>query len=396
MSLLHKRSMRRAAMLFATIATLAALGVALMRPAARAQTALTPATAAAAARGALTQARGEAARARERAALLDSQVRKALAARDRASFAAAALAARVQQSEAELAAAQAELALIRQARDSLATRLARESAPVMQLMAALQTQVRRPAMLQLVQPGSITDAVHLRAAVVAIEPQIMNRTAALRQELARQRNLEHQAANVARQLRNLQRQLHARRGELAALSAAQRLKARRASSAADREAERAFALSQDVRDISTLISRLEGNSKGEAKLAEPLSALAQPPIAADQFAPRRLPVDGRAAAVKPSGRRGLVLQARPGALVVAPGAGRVAFAGPYRGYGAIVILEHGGGWTSLITGLAVAEVAVGQTIAAGYPLGQAATRDPLITVELRRNGLPVDPSSLLR
>ena len=395
MSLRQKRPMRRAAMLFATVATPAALGMAFMRPAAFAQTVPTTA-AAAAARDALTQARGEAARARERAALLDSHVCKALAARDRASLSAAALAARVQQSEAALAAAQAELALVRQARDSLASRLARESAPVTQLMAALQTQVRRPAMLQLIQPGSITDAVHLRAALVAIEPQIMSRTAVLRQELARQRNLEHQAANVARQQRNLQRQLHARRSELAALSAAQRLKARRASSAADREAERAFALSQDVRDISTLISRLEDNSKGEAKPAGPFSTLAQQSVAADQFAPRRLPVNGRPAAVQPSSRRGLTLQARPGALVVAPGAGRVAFAGPYRGYGIIVILEHRGGWTSLITGLAVAEVARGQTIAAGYPLGQAAARDPLITVELRRNGLPVDPSSLLR
>ena len=38
--------------------------------------------------------------------------------------------------------------------------------------------------------------------------------------------------------------------------------------------------------------------------------------------------------------------------MVAPAAGRIAYAGPFRGYGTIVIIDHGGGWTSLISGLA--------------------------------------------
>ena len=88
---------------------------------------------------------------------------------------------------------------------------------------------------------------------------------------------------------------------------------------------------------------------------------------------------------------GLTLAPRSGAQVVAPAAGRVAFAGPYRGYGRIVIVEHRGGWTSLITGLARSDVAVGDQLVAGAPLGIAAQTRPEITLELRRDAEPVNP-----
>ena len=62
----------------------------------------------------------------------------------------------------------------------------------------------------------------------------------------------------------------------------------------------------------------------------------------------------------------------------------------------IVIVEHGDGWASLVTGLARAQVRVGQTLVAGSPLGQAPTGSPRIGVELRRNGERVNPLDRLR
>ncbi|WP_158230063.1 murein hydrolase activator EnvC family protein, partial [Sphingobium fuliginis] len=88
--------------------------------------------------------------------------------------------------------------------------------------------------------------------------------------------------------------------------------------------------------------------------------------------------------------RGLTIATRPDALAVAPTAGRVVFAGPYRGYGQIVIIDHGGGWTTLITGLLRLNAAVGDVVRQGDPLGNAGPGRPSITVELRRNGRPVD------
>ena len=58
--------------------------------------------------------------------------------------------------------------------------------------------------------------------------------------------------------------------------------------------------------------------------------------------------------------QGIAIAPLAGAQVVAPAAGRIAFAGPYRGYGQIVIVEHAGGWTSLVTGLVRADTAVGR------------------------------------
>jgi septal ring factor EnvC (AmiA/AmiB activator) len=93
---------------------------------------------------------------------------------------------------------------------------------------------------------------------------------------------------------------------------------------------------------------------------------------------------------------GLTLAPRPGAQVVAPAAGRVAFAGPYRGYGRIVIIEHEGGWTSLITGLARVDVRVGDRLVAGAPLGVAGQGQPQVSLELRRDNEPVNPLQYLR
>ena len=115
-----------------------------------------------------------------------------------------------------------------------------------------------------------------------------------------------------------------------------------------------------------------------------------------------LPVDGRLVTgfgdASPGSvrSRGISLQARGGAQVVAPASGRVAFAGPYRGYGQIVIIEHAGGWTSLVTGMAQLDVRVGQQLLAGSPVGVAGPGRPVLGLELRRNGEPLNPLDMLR
>jgi len=85
------------------------------------------------------------------------------------------------------------------------------------------------------------------------------------------------------------------------------------------------------------------------------------------------------------------LATRSEAQAVAPAKGRVAFAGPYRGYDDIVIIEHDGGWTSVVTGLAQLDAEVGDQLVEGAPIGRAGKADPVVTVELRRAGEPVNP-----
>jgi septal ring factor EnvC (AmiA/AmiB activator) len=83
-------------------------------------------------------------------------------------------------------------------------------------------------------------------------------------------------------------------------------------------------------------------------------------------------------------------------VVIAPAAGRVAYAGKFRDYGNIVIIDHGGGWTSLVSGLGTATVGVGESVAQGDMIGRAAAGDSRrVTVELRRRDRAVDMTALL-
>jgi septal ring factor EnvC (AmiA/AmiB activator) len=239
----------------------------------------------------------------------------------------------------------------------------------------------------------------------------------LRGEIARSRALAAAAVATREALRRDQGERATRRQALTALETRQRLALRDASGVADRESERALALAEQARDLGGLIDRL-----GDAgKLREQLALLpgpvirpdrpelaqvtaAPPPSAAPTGAPAGyiLPIDGRLIAGFGStapgvpASRGIALAPRGGAQAVAPAKGRVAFAGPYRGYGNIVIVEHAGGWTSLITGLAQLSVRVGDDLVAGAPLGSAAPVRPVLTLEVRRDGEAVNPLELVR
>jgi septal ring factor EnvC (AmiA/AmiB activator) len=81
--------------------------------------------------------------------------------------------------------------------------------------------------------------------------------------------------------------------------------------------------------------------------------------------------------------------------VVAPAAGTVSFAGRYRSYGRIVIIEHGNGWNSLITHLGSTQVKKGQAVSQGFVLGSATSDAPEIGVELRKNGRVMDIATIL-
>ena len=71
----------------------------------------------------------------------------------------------------------------------------------------------------------------------------------------------------------------------------------------------------------------------------------------------------------------------------------MAFAGPFRGYGLLLIIEHSEGYHTLLAGMAQIDCAVGQKISAGEPVGVMGQDDskPNLYVELRRNGQPVNP-----
>lgn len=381
---------------------------------------LTPAVAApppddlAQTRAELRAALAESRAAEARSARLERTAEAARDAAERTARDAAALAARIQQAEAAISVAETRLALATHERAILREQLGREQQPVVHLTAALQQFSRRPLALSVLRPGSVKETVYLRAILDSAVPQVQARTVGLRARLAQSRRLREEALAAAEQLRAEQSRLAGRRSELAALETRQRLVSRAARGSADREAERALALAEEARDLDALVDEL-GRAGGlrarlaalsgpvlrparpeEARLTGGLEPPSPEPSATVAPSPYLLPVTGRTilgfgVPQGSSTSTGLTLAPRPGAQVVAPAAGRVAFAGPYRGYGRIVIIEHRGGWTSLVTGLARTDVAVGEQLVAGAPVGIAAQARPAITLELRRDGEPVNP-----
>lgn len=371
----------------------------------------------------LDRASRESRRAEARAKRFAQEAEDATEAAEKAAREAAALAAEIQQAEADITAARARYSLAQSAREALSARLAERQKPIVRLTSALQTTARRPLALSALQPGSLKDVVYVRAVLDSAVPEIQKRTAGLRSDLEKGRQLERRAARAITALREGEKSLQSRREQLAQLETRQRLASRDARGNAIREEERALALAEEARDLDGLIDRIDeaaGLRRELAALPGPVlrpSGLPKPTLSANERggaaiepAPAatssasarppsdfRLPVQGRTIAgfgsTRSSGLRskGLSLGPAPSAQIVAPATGRVAFAGSYGGYGQIVIIEHAGGWTSLVTGLDRAEVTVGDEVIGGSPLGRATRENPAITLELRRGGTPVNP-----
>jgi murein hydrolase activator len=358
---------------------------------------------------ALKAARRQSDEARDRSARLERQAATARDAAEQARRRAAAVAARIQQAEADIQAAQARIAIIARMQRVQSARLAAKQEPVVRLTAALQMMARRPLALALVQPGSVTDAVHLRAVLGQVLPVIEQRTAGLRAELAQSRGLRAKAQQAADALNQAQQDRRQQQTQLAALESRKRIAAQDYRANAGLESDRALALGERARDIVDLMDRLEEAGDLRARLAALSGPLLRParPDEAGAPAPEReaatggpppyrLPVIGQLVTgmgeVNDSGvrSRGLTLVTQPGAQAIAPTAGRVAFAGPYRDYGQILIIDHGQGWTTLITGLHRVTAQVGDSVRQGDPVGITGADRPNVTVELRRNGRPVD------
>ena len=97
-------------------------------------------------------------------------------------------------------------------------------------------------------------------------------------------------------------------------------------------------------------------------------------------------------------RRGIRIESSPGAQVVTPYNGRIVFAGPFRGYGRLLIIEHGRGYHSLLAGMARIDGSVGQWLLSGEPvavMGKPLSGRPNLYMEFRVKGQPVNPTQWL-
>ena len=355
---------------------------------------------------ALRRARAEAGEAASRVKALERRAAVATSRATRARAAQNLAVARIAAAEARISAAEARIRIVEGRGAAQRARLAAAERPTVTLIAGLQTLARRPPALALVQPGSLQDFVRIRALLASTLPAVAARTRTLRAELAAATRIELDATAAAAALRAGRANLDAQRTRLAALEAASLRQSQSFIDAALGEGDRALAMGEDARAIVSLSRQRQR----DAAVLRALSALPEPlprpgTRAREPRAGARptylLPADGRvligAGEISAAGvhARGTMLSVASGAAVVAPAAGRVVYAAPFRSYGAVVIIDHGGGWTTTITGLRSLDVASGASVARGETLGAAPRTRPEITVELRRAGRPVPIASVL-
>ena len=100
--------------------------------------------------------------------------------------------------------------------------------------------------------------------------------------------------------------------------------------------------------------------------------------------------------------KGLVIETRQGGQVVSPSDGWIVYAGEFRSYGQLLIINAGGGYHILLAGLSQIDAQLGQFVLAGEPVGVMSTaakssparaqdNAPVLYIEFRKDQRPIDP-----
>ncbi len=281
-----------------------------------------------------------------------------------------------------------------------AAALERQWAALTTTLGALERLGRLPPGALISAPATLTDTIRtnllLGAAVAALDSKArglreqLDGLADLRRTIASERTeMAAAGTDLAAERRRLDRLLERK-------SALQRttLKQRRAAE------QRVARLAAEAGNLRELMEKL---ATGAAAAVETPPAFAAP-APARSFAATRgtlgLPVRGRLVGLfgqanESGGRRnGIAIETRAGAWVVTPFDGRVVFAGPFRGYGQLLIIEHGEGYHTILAGVARIDSVLGQWLLAGEPvgvMGPGSNGIPTLYIELRRNGAAINP-----
>lgn len=304
---------------------------------------------------------------------------------------------------------------------------------IVEVLAALQRMGRRPPPAVLVRPEDILAAVRTSMLLGAVVPELRAETQALALDLAELIRVRDAIATDRTTLAFELEALARERERLAALVAArqERLLAARADAAAERA--RADELAGRVDTLEDLIGGLERDiaSARETARAAREAVDAATSETRERFAraatldPARLspaipfartrgslPLPVAGALVRAFGApdgyggttRGISLSTRAGEIVTSPADGWVAFAGPFRSFGRLLIIDAGDGYYLLLAGMDSINVEVGQFVLAGEPVGAMGatsalspaagaveTPEPVLYVEFRKDGGSIDP-----
>jgi len=331
--------------------------------------------------------------------------------------------------EERVSAAEKRLAGLSGNEDTIRRSLASRRAVIAEVLAALQRIGRHPPPALIVSPEDALVSVRTAILLGAVLPGMKVEVDTLVADLA---ELVRVRAEIATERDGLGRDLAAlsqERTRMTLLVQERQRKQAETEKALEGERSRALQLARQADNLKELIGRLEQEIVASARAATAArlgyeradpkasaAALSDPGRLAPAVAfastkgTLRLPVNGiRIRAFgEPDGlggaEKGLSLASRAGAQVTAPVDGWVVYAGPFRSYGQLLILNAGGGYHVLLAGMERISVDLGQFVLTGEPVAvmgggpQSAaavaigSSQPVLYIEFRKDGTPVDPS----
>ena len=338
-------------------------------------------------------------------------------------------AAHVRDVETNIEATQARLKPLDEREHIFQTSLDERRAVIVEILAALQRIGRQPPPALIVRPEDALQAVRTAIMLGAVVPEMRAQADALAGDLAEllrlrkdidaeNDKLSGDLATLAHEKLRLNMLIDERQQKETAVEQtldAQRQHAADLAHQVDNLKDLIAKLEQGL-DATTRQTRLNARAIEEDATRPDLAALKDPGrlTPAVAFAANRghlrLPVNG--ARVREFGaadgaggtQKGLSIATHSGAEITAPCDGWVVYAGPFRSYGQLLILNAGGGYHVLLAGMERISVDLGQFVLTGEPVAvmgggpQVSTavatgaKQPVLYVEFRKDGTPIDPS----
>jgi septal ring factor EnvC (AmiA/AmiB activator) len=330
-------------------------------------------------------------------------------------------AARVRALETQIATREGRIATLddneRTIRDSLGER----RAVIAEVLAALQRIGRRPPPALMVRPEDALQSVRTAMLLGGVLPEMRLEAEALVADLTELVRVRKEIAAEVEQSRRDLATLAVDRQRTTLLVEERQKKQAETERALASERERAADLGRRAETLQELIAKLEqhnaaaGREAARSAARPSLAALKDPgrlaPAVAFASAKGVLPLPVNGVKIREFGasdrlggtEKGLSISTRAGAQVTAPCDGWVVYAGPFRSYGQLLILNAGGGYHVLLAGMERISVDLGQFVLTGEPvavMGAGAqtaalvavgSGQPVLYVEFRKDGIPVDP-----
>lgn len=300
---------------------------------------------------------------------------------------------------------------------------------IVEVLAALQRAGRRTPPALLVRPEDALESLRTAMLLGAVVPELRGRAEKLASDLGELVNVRKAIATERDVLAHDRDRWRNDQIRMAALVEERQRKQSAIEKDMEAEGARAINLSRQVDSLQGLIAKMEQDIKTAAKAAAtaslqgaPAAPNGKPNMAALKdparlspaiaFASARgllaLPVNGRK--IRSFGgsdgvggvEKGISLATRAGAQVTTPCDGWVVYAGPFRSYGQLLILNAGGGYHVLIAGMERISVNIGQFVLTGEPVATMGSTSqiasilattasqPVLYVEFRKEGTPID------